>query len=176
MTAALQLTKILACCPEFIRAKRIAFYLPNDGEISPLHALHQAWKMRKQTFLPAITQYGGRGKNSMQFVRYRRQDPLYLGAWGLSEPKKNHRIVSLHSLDLILVPLVAFDFKGNRLGRGGGYYDRYLAQSRNSHCKKPFLLGLAHQCQQAESLPINDWDIPLQAIATDKKLIRAAKY
>ena len=70
-----------------------------------------------------------------------------------------------HELDVILMPLVGFDNDGNRLGMGGGYYDRTLAYTRHA-IKKPVLIGVAHDLQRVDRLPYASWDIPLNAIVT----------
>ena len=70
-------------------------------------------------------------------------------------------MLPLNELDIIFTPLVAFDRQGNRLGMGGGFYDRTLQQWQ----QKSFIpVGLAHQCQQVEKLPVETWDIPLERI------------
>ena len=76
-------------------------------------------------------------------------------------------------LDLMLLPLVAFDGNGNRLGMGGGFYDRSLAyrQSR-TRSLKPKLIGLAHELQHEQQLAANSWDIPLDIIATEERVIQ----
>jgi 5-formyltetrahydrofolate cyclo-ligase len=72
------------------------------------------------------------------------------------------------ALDLVLTPLVGFDHKGNRLGMGGGYYDRSFAfLLRRQNWKKPRLVGLAYDFQQLDKLPAKNWDVPLTAVATD---------
>ncbi len=76
------------------------------------------------------------------------------------------------TLDIILLPLVGFDRYGNRLGMGGGFYDRTLARLNHCDMKRPLLIGLAHHCQEVEQLQTQSWDIPLDIIATDKELIR----
>ena len=70
------------------------------------------------------------------------------------------------------MPLVGFDAAGNRLGMGGGFYDRTLAFMQRVPRPSPVLIGVAHQCQQEAQLPAAAWDIPLQLIVTDKKTIR----
>jgi len=69
------------------------------------------------------------------------------------------------------MPLVAFDLTGNRLGRGGGYYDRTFAFMREKHRNHPYLLGLAYHWQQIDALPREDWDIPLAGIVTEKAIL-----
>lgn len=146
----------------FIRAKRIAFYLANDGEINPAHLLQRALKQKKHCFLPVLA-----GKR-LRFVRYRAGDRLHRNRFGIPEPTAGSAIAS-HALDLVLTPLVAFDAKGGRLGMGGGFYDRsfaWLGQSRPKAATR--LIGLAHHCQEHSSLVTDSWDIPLHAIATDR--------
>jgi 5-formyltetrahydrofolate cyclo-ligase len=76
------------------------------------------------------------------------------------------------TLDLILTPLVAFDDQGNRLGMGGGFYDRTLAYlGRRKHWKKPRLIGTAHAFQQVARLPHESWDVPLHGVVTEKALL-----
>ena len=71
------------------------------------------------------------------------------------------------------MPLVGFDLNGYRLGMGGGFYDTSLAYlRRRSAWKKPFLMGIAYECQKVETLPRDPWDIPLDAVLTEKKLYR----
>ena len=79
--------------------------------------------------------------------------------FGIWEPKLNvQNVLPLNELDILFTPLVAFDKQGNRLGMGGGFYDRTLQNWQN----KSFIpVGLAHQCQQVENLPTEYWDVPL---------------
>ncbi len=75
----------------------------------------------------------------------------------------------VRDLDLILMPLVGFDLQGNRLGMGGGFYDRSLAFLRyRLYWKRPRLLGLAYDFQQVDILTADPWDIPMQAVVTDQ--------
>ena len=82
--------------------------------------------------------------------------------FGILEPKLNvQNVLPLDELDILFTPLVAFDKQGNRLGMGGGFYDRTLQNWQNAS----FIpVGLAHQCQQVELLPIEAWDVPLHRI------------
>ena len=73
----------------------------------------------------------------------------------------------------LLVPLVAFDARGNRLGMGGGYYDRTLAYLRDrSHWRRPRIFGLAHALQRVDALPKNAWDIPVDGVITEREMHR----
>lgn len=162
--------------PEFMRAKRIALYLPNDGEINPGPLIEQARKMGKTCYLPVLQPLV---ENRLWFVRYDHKTPMTHNRFGIPEPilkgfadKKRNRCRP-EDLDLVLFPLVAFDEKGGRMGMGGGFYDRTFAFTRNRRFAKPSLIGLAHECQKTDDLPIADWDIPLQAVVSDKSVYRA---
>ncbi|MCL4116739.1 UNVERIFIED_CONTAM: hypothetical protein GTU68_035416 [Idotea baltica] len=156
--------------PCFYRAKHIALYLANDGEISPEYLINSARKQRKLIYLPVLERWP---KQQMSFQRIEANTPLIPNKFGILEPKKDlKKQRKPWALDLILLPLVGFDYQGNRLGMGGGFYDRCLAyQYRRNHWNKPILLGLAHHNQQVDHLPVQSWDIPLDAIATDLQFI-----
>ncbi|MFT6916255.1 MAG: 5-formyltetrahydrofolate cyclo-ligase [Motiliproteus sp.] len=173
--AAFRLARIVKRQSLFIRAKRLGFYLPCDGEISPLPLIALALKMGKQCFLPVLhpTRH-----NSLWFVRYRPESKLIKNRYGIAEPdiRLEPRILP-QALDLVLLPLVGFDSQGGRLGMGGGYYDRTFAFKRSAELRdgqparrSPALVGLAHQLQQQPKLELADWDIPLAAVATDQQL------
>ena len=162
-----KLCALLKRCPEFIHAKSIASYLPNDGEIDPSIIHRLAWALGKRVYLPVPTQ-----QKSLHFVPYTPQTQLVTGQWGIQQPRCAARIATQVSLDLILVPLVAFDSMGNRLGRGGGYYDRFLANSQRKH-RRLKSLGLGHSLQQVEAVPVEAWDITLNGIATPRQIFRS---
>lgn len=167
--AGLALKKNLALQPIFIRSKAVALYLPNDGEIDTKPLLELALSMGKQCFLPALTPGSDKG---MRFIRYFAHSTLRPNRFGILEPKLDlNEHIKAPQLDLVLMPLVAFDQDGGRLGMGGGYYDRSFAFKKDNPQQKPYLLGLAHDGQQCESLPLEAWDIPLCAIVTDKRVV-----
>ncbi|MEJ2444670.1 MAG: 5-formyltetrahydrofolate cyclo-ligase [Exilibacterium sp.] len=167
--AAQQLCKLLICQPLFLRSKHIAFYLPNDGEISPAQLLSRALRMGKKCYLPSLSK---NRENYLQFVRYTNATPLQRNHFGIPEPIANSRnTIAAKALDLVLLPLVAFDSSGGRLGMGGGFYDRSFAFKRSYPAHKPYLLGLAHQCQEVPQLPVEKWDIPLNSVVTDRRIV-----
>ena len=168
-SAAEGLSRQIANLPEFRRARRIALYLGNDGEIDPLPTLALAEAAGKQCYLPVLhpLKY-----NRIHFVPYRTGQPLTISHFGYPEPPlQGRRITPAWAIDLILMPLVAFDSNGHRIGMGGGFYDRTLAFTATSQ-RRPILIGLAHSCQQLQQIDVQPWDIPLDAIATDKTVIR----
>ncbi len=167
--ASLQLLRHLMKLPQFMRAQHIALYIASDGEIDPEIVARQLWKMEKHSYLPVLRP--GKTKD-LWFVEYRPDSLLTPNRYGIPEPdhRHEHRLPA-NLLDVVLMPLVGFDLQGARLGMGGGFYDSTFAFKRKKHTGKPYLIGLAHSCQQTESLPTDNWDIPLFAIATDTGIL-----
>lgn len=168
--AALGLERRLGKHPLFLRSKHIAFYLPNDGEMDVTPLIERAWAMGKRCYLPVLSPLY---HNRLWFAPYTGRDRLVLNRFGIPEPDLSwSNMRPAWSLDLILTPLVAFDSEGNRLGMGGGYYDRTLAYLSRRHVwRKPHLIGTAYSFQQVEELPCQSWDVPLHGIATDSSLL-----
>lgn len=165
--AAHALTRQLGSHPLFLHSRHIAFYLPNDGEMDLTPLVRRAREMGKRCYLPVLSPLY---HNRLWFAPYDRDTRLVPNRFGIPEPDCNwRRMRTVWSLDLILMPLVAFDAAGNRLGMGGGFYDRTLAYlERRSHWRKPHLIGTAYAFQQQESLPHQPWDVPLQGVATER--------
>ncbi|MCQ2045895.1 5-formyltetrahydrofolate cyclo-ligase [Stutzerimonas stutzeri] len=165
--AARRLYRQLAQHPRFRRARHIALYLPNDGEIDPRLLLQAAQRRGKATYLPVLNPWP---RTRMVFQRIEPSEQLHRNRFGILEPViRAARQRRVWALDLLLMPLVGFDGKGGRLGMGGGFYDRslaYRAMRKKSH--KPTLLGLAHECQRVDRLPLESWDVALQATVTDQ--------
>ncbi|MNH03854.1 5-formyltetrahydrofolate cyclo-ligase family protein [compost metagenome] len=154
---------------EILAARRIALYLANDGELDPLPTIHWLWAQQKEVFLPVLHPFT---PGHLLFQRYTPTSPMTHNRYGIAEPELDMLQVVPHStLDLICTPLVAFDAEGNRLGMGGGYYDRTLA-CWHEHGLGPRPLGLAHDCQQVESVPQAQWDVPLPQIITPARCWR----
>jgi 5-formyltetrahydrofolate cyclo-ligase len=159
-------TKILTTCLASTRlplAKTIACYVANDAEINPQKIIKYCWEQGKNVLLPVLHPFS---KGHLLFVEYHPNSPIRKNVYGIDEPiVTSTNIHTLDNIELILTPLVAFDAKGNRLGMGGGYYDRTLAPIRRDSLPTQ-LIGLAHTCQQTDKLLNHSWDIPLNAIAT----------
>lgn len=137
------------------QAQRIACYLPFNGEISPLPLMETLHQQGKSLYLPRLHPFAD---GQLLFLAYTPHQPLSFNRFGIAEPRLDVRnVLPLAELDLIFVPLVACDKQGNRLGMGGGFYDRTLAQA-----PQLVSVGLAHCCQQVEALPLESWDQPLK--------------
>ncbi|WP_052262730.1 5-formyltetrahydrofolate cyclo-ligase [Pseudoalteromonas luteoviolacea] len=143
---------------------RIGVYLPNDGELRTNLLIQSLWDNKTDVFLPVIHPFSG---TTLLFQKYEKNSTMSQNRYAILEPKLNcSEICPLEQLDYLLMPLVAFDGQGNRLGMGGGYYDRTLANYYNQGWSKPQLIGLAHDCQKVSQLPVEAWDVPLPAILT----------
>jgi 5-formyltetrahydrofolate cyclo-ligase len=167
--ASLLLLRHLMKLPQFMRAHHIALYMANDGEIDPAVIARQLWKMEKNTYLPVLRP--GKSKE-LWFVEFSADTLLTPNRYGIPEPdhRHEHRLPA-NLLDVVLMPLVGFDSKGARLGMGGGFYDATFAFKHKKAAGRPYLIGLAHSCQQVEELSTDSWDIPLFAIATETGIV-----
>jgi 5-formyltetrahydrofolate cyclo-ligase len=160
------LTRHLSGHKSFCYSRHIALYIACKGEMDPAPLLQLAQARKKQTYLPLLTDHPA---NSMRFIRHRKGDRLIDNRFGIPEPRFDHtKTISPWALDLVLVPLVAFDSAGNRLGMGGGYYDRTFAfKNQRRYWRGPMLIGIAHDFQQVDKLVKQPWDIPLDAVITE---------
>ncbi|MBD9643406.1 5-formyltetrahydrofolate cyclo-ligase [Pantoea sp. PNT02] len=146
-------------------AQRIALFLSVDGEINTRPLIAKLWQQKKQVYLPVLHPFS---PGNLLFIRYTPETPLALNKLRIPEPPLDiTQLATLDQLDVMLVPLVAFDCAGQRLGMGGGFYDRTL-QNWQQHGFIP--VGIAHDCQRVEALPVAAWDVPLPAILTPSKL------
>lgn len=150
---------------------KIAVYLANDGEIDPIRLIYYAWANGKQVYLPVIHPFH---KHSLLFVEYQPTSSMRDNKYGIAEPViECTKIAPISTLDAIFAPLVAFDKFANRMGMGGGYYDRTLAPlaqiTQQNPCPK--VIGIAHDCQECPNIPIASWDIPLHSIVTPTRVL-----
>lgn len=153
----------------FQQARHIALYLPSDGEISPEPLIQLCWKLKKTVYLPVLHPIL---HNRLWFLPYHAHSPMRLNSYKIREPRllKAPRRPAW-ALDLVCLPLVAFDSEGGRLGMGGGYYDRTFSfKLKSQSIRGPKLIGLAHALQQVDKLPLENWDVPLTGIATEKQI------
>lgn len=162
--------------PEVQRARRVALYLPNDGEIDPRPLFGWLRQRGTRVYLPVLQPLA---VNRLWFVHYHPGTPMVRNRFGIFEPDTRHgahraRRLPAWALDLVLLPLVGFDAQGQRMGMGGGFYDRSFAFTQWRR-PRPRLIGVAHACQQVATLPTASWDVPLDAIVSDSALVRPAK-
>jgi 5-formyltetrahydrofolate cyclo-ligase len=165
------LARQLGALSAFLRARRIGGYVSADGEIDPAPLLGLAWDRHKRVYFPVLRPHP---HPRLWFVEHCRGERMVENAFGIPEPaRRGRRILLPQALDLLLVPLVGFDEHGNRIGMGGGFYDRSLAYLKDRrHWRRPLLIGLAHECQRVEHLEPNPWDVPLDLVATEVRIYR----
>ncbi|NBB83323.1 MAG: 5-formyltetrahydrofolate cyclo-ligase [Alphaproteobacteria bacterium] len=152
-------------------AERIALYVPCDGELDPFPLRARLAPACHRFYLPVLRAHA---PGRLWFVRFSPGEPLRRNRFGIAEPRRRgRRILPAHALNLILLPLVGFDAACNRLGMGGGFYDRSLAfLGGRRHWRRPRLIGLAHECQRVEALAPQPWDLPLDAVVTEAGVYR----
>ncbi len=154
--------------PELQNADTIALYMTDRGELPTEFLLEELLSRGKRIALPRVDPVIN-GK--MTFRVYRDGDVLVPDRFGIREPGPLAPEVPLGEIDLMFTPLVAFDHSGMRLGMGGGFYDRTLAERKRTG-SGPFPVGLALSCQEIPSVPAEEWDMPLPAIVTELGIIR----
>lgn len=147
----------LLMLPAYHAASSIALYWPADGEPDIRGLAAHARAHGKRLYLPVVGQAG-----QMRFAAWPGNARLKRNRYGIPEPIGTRRLKAA-DLAMLVVPLVAFDGAGNRLGMGGGYYDRALAGLR----RRPVLVGAAFSVQQVRGLPVQPWDVPLDIVITE---------
>lgn len=162
ITAAEALAARLLALPFAPDAGHAAGYWAMDGEI----ALH-VWQLR----LPPEVRYclpvlGD--DNVLRFAPWRPGEALVANRFGIPEPASAETLPA-DAMAMIVLPLVGFDATGQRLGMGGGWYDRTLAFRHNRAAPPPWLVGAGFDVQRIETLPIEAWDVPLDAVCTESE-------
>jgi 5-formyltetrahydrofolate cyclo-ligase len=152
--------------PAMRRARRIGMYLAVGGEVDCSTILERVISAGREVYLPVL------GGPALRFARYRPGDPLISNRFGIGEPDVAAiHMLSGRQLDVVLTPLVAFDGHGNRLGMGGGFYDRSFAFVHwRTAWQRPRLIGLAHEFQRVGNLRVEPWDVPLHSVVTETQV------
>ena len=139
------------------KSKNIGGYYPYNFEVDTIKILKKLEKKKYQISLPKIN------KNSkMNFYYWSTKDPLTINKYGIPEPTSDKAIFP----DILLVPIVAFDKHLNRLGYGGGFYDRFIKRLKQN--KKIITIGLAFKFQKIKKVPVNKFDMKLDFIITNE--------
>lgn len=171
MAAAQGLRRSLDQLPAWSCARRIGGYWACAGEM-PLNLAIAPLAARKQAFyLPLL-----HGPRELRFARWRSGDPVMPNRFGIPEPAAPARLLLRpDQLDLVLVPLLAFDRRGVRVGAGGGFYDSSFAFLLGApRPARPLLVGVAYALQEQPALEPRPWDVPLDYVATEQALIQCA--
>lgn len=159
-----RISRLAAGLPLLRRGARIGLYagIGSEADVDGLRAL--ARQRGARIYLPRIRDYQAR---RMQFCRVRATTRLRINRYGIGEPADGEP-VQPRDLDLLLLPLLAFDSHGNRLGYGGGYYDRWLARA-GAH-RRPLRIGIAFACQELPRLDRQPHDVRLHGVLTERGL------
>lgn len=151
--------------PAYQQAQRIAAYFAVNGEISLHSVIDIALAQDKEIYLPNLDQ------KALRFSPYFHEQKMRMNRYRLPEPDvSDDAMLAPDALDLVLLPLVAFDAQRNRVGMGGGYYDRSFAFRQNPDITSPVLIGVAHELQKVECLVPESWDVRLDLIVTDQRV------
>jgi len=172
-TAARDMCLLLESTPEFHHSVHIAAYWPVKGEMDVRPVIDQVRRYNKHAYLPVIVNTDPKGETLM-FALYEPDMPMRRNRYGISEPDvAEDQLVSPRDLDMAIVPLVVFDSYGNRLGMGGGYYDRTFAfLNEEEDAAKPVLVGAAHEFQHTGEIPYHPWDVPTRMVVTEERVWR----
>ena len=156
----------------FWRAESIAAYMAVNGEVDTGRIMQAAWLRKKRIFLPVMA-----GKR-LKFSELKKGAKMLANPVGILEPVyKKQDLKPPGSLEIVLVPLVAFDRNLNRVGMGGGYYDRAFAFSKlRKKWRKPLLVGVAYSFQQVDKINPEAWDVPLHAVITEEQVFFTPSY
>ncbi len=161
----MQIFEKLITVPEFKRADRIYTYVSMDNEIDTIMLIDYSLSLEKRVFVPRVS---GR---DMEFYEISDISELSPGYMGIYEPDINGREPDYSRTGFMCMPGLAFDKSHNRIGYGGGFYDRYLSVEN-----KLYKAALAYEAQLLESIPAQDGDVRPDMIVTEENIYRKLDY
>ena len=161
LTSSTQICNRIRTLEPYRKAKRLALYYPVNGEIDLTVLWKTAPLQGKFCYFPAIND-----NLALSFLPATPATPFKTNRFGIAEPDVSFDLaIPVEELDFILIPLVAFDIHCSRIGMGSGYYDRTLTNK-----KKGLFVGVAYQFQRTDYIKPDPWDVPLDAIITQKAI------
>jgi 5-formyltetrahydrofolate cyclo-ligase len=147
-----------------LQSTNIAIYLTNDGELDTGHLIETLFNVGHSLYVPKIsTSQPG----EMKFCRLKSDREFITNRFGIKEPLINE-FIDIVEIEIIFLPLTAFDINGNRLGMGGGFYDRVLSKEHHPSLKS---IGLAYDFQEIEHCPVQSFDQPLNNLLTPTRML-----
>lgn len=151
---------------QLVKRKRVALYLANKGELSTAPLIGKLHALGKELFLPVLHPHKS---GELVFQPFTPGMEMTRNKYGIIEPAYDARLaVRPQWLELVLMPLVAFDGNGSRVGMGGGYYDRTLAGLKLHKQGHTLLIGFAHALQETDAIQAEPWDIKLHGVITEQ--------
>ena len=167
IAAAQGLRRSLEQLPEYFTDARVAGYWATHGEL-PLNLVIPPLATRGQQFLLPVISRG----QLLRFAPWQSGEAVQPNRYGIPEPSAPGELLEPFQLDMVLVPLLGFNRRGHRLGHGGGYYDRSFAfLNEQLRPTEPLLVGIAYSFQELPELEDQEWDVPLDFVATERELI-----
>lgn len=157
-----QITSHLLSWPHFVRARRLLLYASFRSEVETYPLITWALEEGKEVYLPKTYLK----PKELRLFRLYSLEELRPGAFGIPEPPEENPEISPEELELVVVPGVAFDRRGGRLGYGGGFYDRLFTQAKEAR-----RVGLCFSCQLAERLPLEAHDVLMHVLVTEEGLL-----
>jgi 5-formyltetrahydrofolate cyclo-ligase len=156
------------------RGRRIAVYLSALGEVDLGPVIEIARRAGVALYAPRITSMR---RHSMEFVAFEPGAPMERNPYGLEQPAATAATVDPLRLDCVLLPVLGFDDRGNRLGMGAGFYDRRLRRLARlgRTWRRPRLIGVAFSFQQVPAIDAAAWDVPLDLVVTEEQVIQPAR-
>tara|TARA_Y100000768_G_C23785574_1_gene590127 strand:+ start:121 stop:705 length:585 start_codon:yes stop_codon:yes gene_type:complete len=169
-TASRRIFEHLVELSHYKNSTKIGCYVSTRYEVQTESIISSIHEGEKELFLPKI-----KPNSEMDFVQISRKTQFYRNKFGIKEPESNN--ISIESnLDLVVLPLVAFDVNKNRIGMGGGYYDRKFEKlntnEKNIQNREPILIGLGFDCQKTEEIQTEKWDVKLTCIISESGILR----
>lgn len=149
------------------QSQSVACFISFDGEVDTRPIIQHLHQDGKTCLLPYLRPSK---PNKLWFIPFNQGDPLQTNRFGIPEVQKGiQHAMRVSEIDLILIPMVAFDSHGNRLGMGGGFYDATLAHLNRSEFKytRPTILGIGFEAQKVEFIPAESWDFQLDSVITE---------
>jgi 5-formyltetrahydrofolate cyclo-ligase len=163
--AAQNLARRILDLDEYRQSNRLAAYFAVNGEIGLDPVIDHALAAGKQVYLPNLDQ------QALRFSPYFHAQKMRINKFRLPEPDvEETAMLAPGELDLVLAPLVAFDSVRNRIGMGGGFYDRSFSFRKNPESATPVLIGVAHEMQKVDRIVPEEWDVRLDMVVTDQGL------
>jgi 5-formyltetrahydrofolate cyclo-ligase len=155
----------LSTLPEFISAKTVFFYASFRSEVETLNMIEESLKIGKRVVLSKVD----KERHMLRLYEIKDISELSPGYMGIPEPfLSDDKRIGLDDIDLVIIPGAAFDYSGNRLGYGGGYYDILLSESK----KKIPIIALAYEEQLVDIISSETHDVRVDMIVTDKRVIK----
>ncbi len=160
----------LLATAEYRASRSLVLYAALADELATLPLFEAAQRGDRRCALPRVD-----ADNQLAFAFVARWEDLRVGRYGVLEPPADAALTTLAEVDLIVVPGVAFDAAGSRLGRGGGYYDRALVGARRPDGHRPPVFGWVQDWRLVDEVPVGRDDQPVDVVVTEMRLLRAKR-